>query len=65
MGILLKVSLKIMIGGSHGKLAPLFLLLIAIIFLLGGLGVFDQAFVGVAWPILLGVLALIWMGEGK
>jgi len=51
--------------GTHGKLAPVFLLLIAIIFLLGGLGVFDKSFVDVAWPVLLGIIALIWMGGHK
>jgi len=51
--------------GHHGKVGPLFVLLIAVTFLLGGLGVFEQEFVDIVWPVLLGVLALLWMGEHK
>jgi hypothetical protein len=48
--------------GHHGKLIPLFVLLIAVTFLLKGLGAFDQNFVDIVWPVLLGITALIAMG---
>ena len=48
--------------GSHDKLTPLFLLLIAVTFLLKSLGVFNAEFVGIIWPVLLGIIALIEMG---
>ena len=51
--------------GHHGKLVPLFVLLIAVLFLLEGLGAFNSDFVAIVWPVLLGVAALIAMGEHK
>lgn len=51
--------------GSHDKLSPLFLLLIAVTFLLKGLDVFDAEFAGIVWPILLGIIAMMEMGGHK
>ena len=45
-------------------MVPVFVLLMAILFLLKALGAFDQAFVDMVWPILLGVIAILWMGKG-
>jgi steroid 5-alpha reductase family enzyme len=50
---------------SHGKLVPLFVLLISVLFLLKGLDVFDQNFVDIVWPVLLGITALISMSGHK
>ena len=49
----------------HGKLTSLFVLLIAILFLLKGLGVFPQSFIDIVWPVLLGVIALMNMSGHK
>lgn len=50
--------------GKHGhSMIPLFVLLIAILFLLKALGAFDQAFIDIVWPVLLGIIALLWMDK--
>ncbi|HJN62742.1 MAG TPA: hypothetical protein QGH03_00715 [Candidatus Paceibacterota bacterium] len=49
----------------QGKLSSVFLLLIAVLFLLKGLDVFDQNFVDTVWPILLGIIALLQMSGRK
>jgi len=50
---------------GHGKIIPLFVLLIAVLFLLKGLGAFTSDFVAIIWPVLLGIIALIAMGDHK
>lgn len=45
----------------HHKVTPLMVVLIALTFLLGNLGTLSESFVGMAWPILLGVAGLAKM----
>jgi hypothetical protein len=45
------------------KTTYLFILLISFTFLLKGMGVFTEEFVGVVWPVLLGVAVLLQMGK--
>ncbi|MCX6784449.1 MAG: hypothetical protein NTV81_00745 [Candidatus Komeilibacteria bacterium] len=39
--------------------------LIALVILLGNLGIFTQGFVGIVWPIILGLIGLSKMCGGK
>ena len=50
-------------GKHEHPMVPLFVLLIAILFLLKAMGAFDQAFVDMVWPILLGIIAILSMGK--
>jgi hypothetical protein len=49
-------------GHSH-RVTALFTLLIAITFLLKGIGVFDPNLADVMWPTFLGIISLVWMGK--
>lgn len=41
------------------------ILLIALVILLGNLGVFTEGFVGIVWPIILGLIAISKMCGGQ
>jgi hypothetical protein len=49
----------------HHKITPAAILLIALVFLLKALGVVSVSFADVAWPVLLGVAALVKLTAGK
>lgn len=49
----------------HHSMVPLGITLIALVILLGNLGVFTQGFVGIVWPIILGLMGLSKMCGGK
>lgn len=49
----------------HHKMIPLFIVLIGLAFLLGNLGYLSAKVVGIAWPILLGLIGLQKMLGGK
>ncbi len=61
-----------MMGGSgnkcechHHSFLPILVILFAILFLLGNAGVFQPPFVGIAWPILVGLGGILMLGERK
>ena len=49
----------------HHKVVPLMIVLIALTFLLGNLGTLTASFVGIAWPVLLGVAGLTKLCSGS
>lgn len=52
-------------GCFHHKIAPAAVLLIALSFLLKTMGVVSVNFVDVAWPILIGIAALVKLTAGS
>jgi len=50
--------------GSKGFI-PIFVVLLAILFLLRALGAFSSEFVDVVWPVLLGIMGLLMMSKGR
>ena len=49
---------------AHHRMPGLFVLLIAVAFLLGNLGYVSMSTVGIAWPILLGLCGLMKITKG-
>jgi hypothetical protein len=44
---------------SHHKMTPIFVVLFAVVFLLGNLNILSADFVNIAWPIIVGVAGLM------
>ena len=52
-------------GCPHHKVVPVLVVLFGLTFLLGNLNVLTQQFVGIAWPIIVGIAGLTKLGGGK
>jgi hypothetical protein len=49
--------------GHNDRVVALFVLLIAVTFILKAVGAFSAELTDVIWPTFLGIIALLWMGK--